>query len=337
MTRATSFMPPKVAVVLLASLLFACGDSGPTEPSGRTPGAYTLRDISDAVGGVSPGRFNDSGEVLTGSSIVGSASTSALPIGCIPRNLNNRSHVLCVLAGNATPDHRATPASYAIWDGRALRPLSGLDTFPSNFLSAWALNDSDAVALTFDGPSFSNPDCVGACGAVWRDGQLTFLPVTGRFATQMNNRLDLLGKTQDWYSMKAWLFEKTTGNVRPIGDMNTDARDLNDQGWVVGTLYGDRWNHRHVAFVSRPEGLTELGTGDANGINDAGEIVGVLDSVAVIWKDGVPSPLTFAASDTSWTVTRAVAINNRGQIVAQADDSAHAKFDRWVILTPIAP
>lgn len=108
-------------------------------------------------------------------------------------------------------------------------------------------------------------------------------------------------------------------------------------GHPDGTLYGNRWEHRNVAFLSRPEGLTQLGNGDANGINNAGEVVGVLDSVAVIWKGGIASPLTFAASDTNWTVTRATQINNRGQIVAQADDSAHAKFNRWVILTPTTP
>ena len=335
MTRSTSFVSPRAAVVLLATLMLACGDNGPTEPAGRTPGAYSLRDISDDISGP-PTRFNDKGDlVVYWRQFVSGGVTPAPPAPCGAVTLNNRSHVLC--SSGTSSDGRGRVSDYGIWDGETLRPLASADTFPAGFFTAWAMNDSDEVVGTFANPTFTNPACEQwGCGVIWRDGQPTVLSGDAYMTTQMNNRRDLLGRTQDWYSVSVWFYEATTGKSRNFGDSNTTARDMNDQGWVVGTLYGNRWNHRNVAFVSRPEGLTELGTGDANGVNNAGEIVGVLDSVAVIWRGDVPSPLTFAASDTNWTVTRATLINNHGQIVAQADDSTHGRFNRWVVLTPIA-
>ena len=337
MSRLGSFRPGKLTVAVLMTAVLGCV-GGPSEPVtvGRTPGSYALRDISDEISGA-PYRLNDQGDLLTWWQKFWSGSAAAAPpAACGAVAINNKSHVLCFLG--STPDGRSLTSAYAIWDGESMTPLTGLDTFPSNQFTAWALNDSDAVAMTFSGPGFTNPDCLrGSCGAIWRNGQLTFLQTTAYQTLQMNNRLDLIGKQLDWYSVSLWFYDAATGKTRRIGDSITEARDMNDQGWVVGTLYGNRWERRKVAFLDRPEGLTMLGTGEANGVNDAGNVVGVLDSVAVVWKNGTPTPLTFAASDTNWTVTRPVEINNRGQIVAQADDSTHGKFNRWVILTPISP
>jgi uncharacterized membrane protein/predicted small lipoprotein YifL len=337
MIRSTSIRWAALAAAVVAAALMACGGDGPTElvPKARRPGPYALRDISDALPGT-PYRFNDEGDLLAWwQKFVSGGAAVAPPRNCGAVALNNRSHVLCFFG--STSDGRSLPSAYAIWDGQKMTPLVSPDTFPSTYFTGWAMNDSDEVVGTIYGPTFTNPACQTQCGVIWRNGQPTFLPVSAYQTMQMNNRLDLLGKQQDWYSVAVWFYDAATGKTRHIGDSITDARDMNDQGWVVGTLFGDRWEHREVAFLARPDGLTELGVGEANGINNAGDVVGVLDSVAVLWKGGTPSPLTFAASDTNWTVTRAMEINNRGQIVAQADDSIHAKFNRWVVLTPIAP
>jgi hypothetical protein len=285
-----------------------------------------------------PKTFNDRGELFTrGRKFIRDGAAVTAPTGCNFLALNNRSQLLCSLPANVTPDHRATVSSYAIWDGQALRPLTVLDTFPSTFFTAWTLNDAGEVVGTFTAPAFTNPACQVACGVIWRDGQPTFLPVTAYQTIQMNNRRDLLIQRSELYTASASLYEAGTGRTRKVAGDHAWAYDVNEQGWVVGTLVGDRWTARSIAFLSQPDRLMELGTGEANGINNAGDVVGVLDGQAVVWKGGAPSPLTFAASDTNWTVTRPMKINNLGQIVAQADDSAHAKFNRWVVLTPIAP
>ena len=308
-------------------------------PMGRLPGPYLLRDISDAQAyeGDWPRRLNDRGDVLMYSGRLGGVGgIAAPPAACrSTRAINNLSQVLCSLATPTPPLFDRKVSSYAIWNGSTLTPLASVDTFPADF-QAWTLNDSGEVVGTMTSASFTNPDCPVSCGVIWRAGQPTFLPVSAYHTIQMNNKRDLLVQDVEMYTSSVRLYESATVQVRQVGDGNRTANDMNDQGWVVGTLLGDRWTARSIAYISRPEGITLLGTGEANGIDDAGNVVGVLDGRAVMWKGGTPLLLTFAASDTSWTVTRARAINNRGQIAAQADDSANAKFNRAVILTPIS-
>ena len=47
--------------------------------------------------------------------------------------------------------------------------------------------------------------------------------------------------------------------------------------------------------------------------------------------------LAYASANTLWTVKKALKINNRGQILAHADDSLDTKLNHWVVLTRITP
>lgn len=349
MSRSTSFSGIAWAAAVLAIVLLACGGDGPIEPPslipgpvGRIPGSYSLRDISGEIAGP-PERFNDQGDLITWwRKFVSGGAAAVPPAACGAVALNNRSHVLC-LVGPLT-DGRALPRNYAIWDGQSLTPLAGLDTFPSYQFYAWALNDSDAVAVSFTNAEFANPGCVKSsqttvCAAIWRNGQLTFPDLGVYGMTHVNNRLDLVlqfpGPSP---GSDVAIYDWASRRVERLGAYPTKINDLNEVGWVVGSRNdGDRRSPKFTAFLYRPGGLTVLGAGEATGVNDAGVIVGTIDGRAVMWKEGTASPLTFAANDTQWTVTRAMEINNRGQILAQADDSASAKFNRWVILTPISP
>jgi hypothetical protein len=105
---------------------------------------------------------------------------------------------------------------------------------------------------------------------------------------------------------------------------------MNDSGWVVGSRGGS-------AFVDTRIATIVFGVGVASGINNAGIVVGTIDSGAFMWKAGTKTFLAYAPANTLWTVKKAFKINNRGQILAQADDSSAAQVNRWVVLTPVTP
>ena len=94
---------------------------------------------------------------------------------------------------------------------------------------------------------------------------------------------------------------------------------------------------KSTAMVNTSGSTIILGAGVASGINNAGIVVGTIDSGAFMWKAGTKTFLTYARANTLWTVKKALKINNRGQILAQADDSLDAVMNHWVILTPIVP
>jgi hypothetical protein len=279
--------------------------------------------------------------VLNGRAAFASGGTAVPPPAtCGALALNNRSHVLCTVSGVPGQDVPYV-RNFAIWDGRALIPLAAADTFGTSIFYAWTLNDADAVAGSFTyQPSFGNPLCstAGACDVIWRNGEPTFLPPVSYFGyTRMTDRFMLVQTTAGCHDrIPIYLYDVGTGVKRQLDACPSYASDMNAQGWVVGTHRDDRFA-ASAAVLYRPEGDTPLGNGEANGVNDAGVVVGTVDGKAFMWKDGATTPLTFAAADTNWTVTGAQDINNRGQILAQADDSVHGKLARSVILTPTSP
>jgi probable HAF family extracellular repeat protein len=303
-----------------------------------------LHDITDAVGQVGTDAvLNDQGDVLNGrTAVLFGNGASQPPASCGALGLNNRSHVLCTMAGQTVPHL----SSFAVWDGHALIPLAAADTFGTSTFYAWTLNDADAVVGTFTfQPAFGNPACPtsSGCDVIWSNGQPTFVPRLSGFGfTHMAGRFMLaqsaIGCPRDGNSRPIKLYDATTGAVRELDSCPSYVYDMNEQGWTVGAR-SSGWgiDVPREAVLYRTEGVTVMGKGEASGINDAGVVVGTVDQKAFMWKDGAMSFLTYAANDTSWTVTQAVKINNRGQILALADDSVHAALGRSVILTPAAP
>lgn len=110
---------------------------------------------------------------------------------------------------------------------------------------------------------------------------------------------------------------------------------MNNRGQVVGssTVAGDQTDRPYL--WDKKKGLQDLGLfsggvhGNAEGINDAGEVVGGSDSSngfhAFLWKKGVMSDLGNLAGDCS---SQANSINSRGQIVGSGtldcNNEAHA-------------
>ena len=92
-------------------------------------------------------------------------------------------------------------------------------------------------------------------------------------------------------------------------------------------------------------GLTDLGTlggtnSRAEGVNDAGQVVGSADTSAelqhaFVWEDGVMTDLNdLLPPDSGWVLTRAVNINEAGQIVGRGtiNGETHA-----FLLSPVCP
>jgi hypothetical protein len=133
------------------------------------------------------------------------------------------------------------------------------------------------------------------------------------------------------------IFNVTTGS-RTNAEWGIHA--LNDNGWAAIQLPyvqpGDPSTSGSRADVMTPTYTMGLGNGGATGINNSNVVVGTLDVGAFIWRGDAIAMLTDAATDRTWTITAANEINNRGQILATADNSDGRK-GHTVILTPTQP
>jgi uncharacterized membrane protein len=135
---------------------------------------------------------------------------------------------------------------------------------------------------------------------------------------------------------------------------SSSANALSDDGTtIVGT--------GHPAFSSLPLLWARTGTtwtlrdlpvltgdnqGSANGVNNAGVVIGtstygipgtwqIEASTSVVWLQGVPreiQPLLDPVTGAGWLITGLVGINNSGQIAANA---LKGGFSRAIILTPV--
>jgi probable HAF family extracellular repeat protein len=168
----------------------------------------------------------------------------------------------------------------------------------------------------------------------------------------------------------------TGGSMIDLGSFDTSygmsyGTAINGQGWITGQAWsGDYYNGAGHAFLWKPSSpngtagtMIDLGTLDptvlgGNGqswglaINSSGVVVGLSNPTsatqqdprtdAVIWQPG--SNGTYALSDlnnlipsgSGWTLFRADAINDSGQIVVEAQNSSLSGLYA-LLLTPSAP
>jgi probable HAF family extracellular repeat protein len=126
------------------------------------------------------------------------------------------------------------------------------------------------------------------------------------------------------------------------GGSTSSARAINNKGQIVG--YADSKDGYH-AFLFTDGRMQDLGTlgsdpSAASGVNDRGQVVGasnVTDDVrhAFLWQSGEMIDLnTLVAASDGWTIIRASAINNIGDIacIGQKNGEEHA-----LLLTPLEP
>jgi hypothetical protein len=284
-------------------------------------------------------KLSDSGDVVAGSYYRRGVAT-AIP-GCpTPVTINGPGHVLC---RTGVPD---SVSSFAIWHNGALVPLTTVDTFKAGVFRAFAMSDSDEVAGMFWRPSFVNANCPASgdrCLAIWKNGSVSFPGYTAATADAMlmNNRGQVVLEQAMWApsspGLTSTIFNVTTGS-RTNAEWGIHA--LNDNGWAAIQLPyvqpGDPSTSGSRADVMTPTYTMGLGNGGATGINNSNVVVGTLDVGAFIWRGDAIAMLTDAATDRTWTITAANEINNRGQILATADNSDGRK-GHTVILTPTQP
>ena len=306
-----------------------------------TTKAYSVFDLGEAlsIGGMTR-QLSDSGDVIANGKLYHGGVLSPMT-GCTTAvTINGPGDVLC---RNSLYD---SVSSYAIWHDGKLTRLAAVDTFQAEHFRAFAMNDSDEVAGLVFNPAFSNPNCSTAgarCLSIWKNGTVTFPGFNaGAELMLMNNtpQVVLQDPIYGEYHTSAAVIYDVASRQQRFTPYSIQA--LNDRGWaaIANTfqLHGGATSGLlvYTAEVATTGGLVELGPGVASGINNSNVVVGTLTIGPFIWRGQGVSLLTNAAIDPTWTITTADEINNRGQILATADNSDGRKA-HTVILTPTQP
>jgi len=285
------------------------GDLPLTVSSGSTVGAYLWRrGIQTNIGGLSPSpQFVESGGL---NDLVQMVGTTICPA----------SGNFCAFAWSqghmtALPTPASSPASFGI-QINLLGQIVG-QVYDANF---------------------------NAQAALWNHGTLTLLPgIPGGSFSQpagINIRGEIVGNSEDASNVANTVLWRH--GVLTVLIKNSIPGAINDEGQIVGTLLGSLrpflWQDGMTTQLPAPPGMAP--TGVASGINDWGQIVGSMSSVAILWQNGTPIDLNtrIARNDPLRRfvyLQGATQINNVGQIVANGTDSRNsAAVGVWYLLTP---
>jgi probable HAF family extracellular repeat protein len=210
--------------------------------------------------------------------------------------------------------------------------------------------DSDANGLTLGHfPPFLFPVATQNRAFLWRHGVMHDLGTLGTGNDAVALFVNDLGQVSG-VSFTNTTPNATTGNptqdpffwedgkmvdIGTLGGTQGVPYWMNNRGQVVGYSTEVTDQNSHAFLWDKEKGLKDLGFlpggtyGNAEGINDAGEVVGGSDSSsgfhAFLWGKGVMTDLGNLAGDCS---SQATSINSRGQIVGNGsidcNNEAHA-------------
>jgi probable HAF family extracellular repeat protein len=283
---------------------------------------YSIRDLGERM---RPTALNDSGEVVGSDTKTATAFLwkddilTELPglggHGSNAYGINNLGQV----AGSS---YAADGIRYAVvWQNGTVRKLDAN-------AELFAINDTGKSAGS------KSSDTPWQSGTATNVGTLGGADVTAKSINQSGIIAGYAETTVGYADAKAGRFFPykhafvwQNGTITDLGGLGGDqsfAVCINDFGAIVGSSHKNGENVQ--ALLLKDGKVTFLGTlkggySETEGINDTGEIVGWSETAektihSFIWKSGVMYDLNLLIPQGSkWELTKALAINNRGQIV----------------------
>ena len=188
---------------------------------------------------------------------------------------------------------------------------------------------------------------------LWNNGQnLGTLGGQGNAANAISNSGVVVGYSQLVNGEVRAVRWNDGQNLGTLGGVWSEAYGINSYGQVVGSSDTARVNGQQHATLWSGNTVTDLGAlqsgsiSAANGINDAGQVVGYSiiaagKSHATLWQDGNVIDLNsfLSASDINagWVLNNANAINDKGWIVGEAQNSVTGQSHAYVLSVTAVP
>ncbi len=324
------FMPDLLAELLAPPqpspkpALPACQDIGRTFTA---EGFASVTVVCGGVFGIDPRQLNDGSEVIGDLFVDRSgfliADSMVIDLGdLVPSGINDSG----LIAGSFTVPQRIAPAATtshfdrpAIYDDGE---QTQLPAFPggeigralainnAGTLVGWAVNGPPSFSIPFPRESRHIPAMWQRVAGQWQITTLDGWPDDGYSSDEafaLNEREQVLVRGSIGQSTGSFLWEAGVVTERPtLGGASTQARDINDAGQVVGQTSNGQ--------------LEETPTSDRLGPEDRSQV-----RRAFLWQDGVISDLGTLGGQSS----QAIAINNLGQVIGQADTSEFGFFSEF--------
>ena len=324
-------------VALMAVLAVAVGLPAAAAAPAAAATTYTITDLGSLGGGVTHGlAINASGQV-TGDSVL----SKQVQVQCPPQQYGGQKKCF------ANPDHAF------LWSNGTMADLGALDGGNGLFSQGVAINDSGQVVGPSSGGSFpGNPFLwnghkmialrgttmaqaygingsgliAGQCGwvvapqlnpCVVSNGTATTLPECGGIAVAINNNGQVIGDCGDNDAVAVLWTNDTPTVLGTLGGGAAHPTAINNMGQVAGT--SQTAAGATDGFLYSNGTMTDLGSFTPAAINDHAVMVGgqFVDSGGTVQNLNNLIP-----AGSPYQIESATGINDNGQIVANATDTA---------------
>ena len=229
-------------------------------------------------------------------------------------------------------DNKVGLADAFLWDGQKMIDLGALAPLSGQGSKATGINDSGQVAGSWGNTLSTDPSHAW----LYANGTVTALPepgyATGSLgcaAAAINNTGQIIGSCYAGGLSHAVLWQNgTVADLGTLGGWQAAAAAVNNLGQVAG--WAQTSTGATDGFLWSNGTMTDLGSFVPAAINDNGVMVGG-DQV---YSGGTPQNLNnLIPAGTPYQITNATAINNNGQIAADARDTATGQTHA-LLLTP---
>jgi probable HAF family extracellular repeat protein len=320
---------------------------------------YTMTDLGSLGFGTTLAAAINAGEQVTGESFLG----TPVPVRCRPRQRppcrtfpghaflwsNGKMTDLGTLGGldsqgNAINDHGEvvglSDTSTTSTARGAFADQNGVMT-EINSGDATAVNNSGEIAGVGPFPVTGTPGDVFEQAFTYQNGSTTvlgLLPGEGGIFTDaagINGSGEVVGSGDNAASdERAWEFQNgTMTDIGTLGGPQASATAVNAGGQIVG--FAQTSSDADHGFLYTGGNMTDLGLNIfPYAINDLGVIVGQGPADAIVGSPGHFQSLnSLVPPGSGFTLTKAVGINDSGQIIAQGSSNATGQTHSF-LLTP---